>query len=77
MSTIAKREYFNVGVIDATLRVLLAIAAMTVVLTVNLDSVWRFILSVLSIPVVLFAVMRWDPIYKLIGVKTTKDKLEA
>jgi len=77
MTAIATSKYFNVGHIDAAARVLVAIVAMAAVLTANLNPVWTFVLSAFSVPTVLFAVMRWDPVYGLFGLRTTTDKLVA
>lgn len=77
METVVNHSYYNVGRIDAVIRLVLALVAIAVVLSVDLAPVWAFALSVFSIPTVLFAVMRWDPLYRLFGIRTTKDRLVA
>ena len=77
MSTIVLRPDRNIGRLDAVVRALVALVLIGIVLSLDLSPVASFILAVLSIPTMLFALMRWDPIYSLLGFATGKDKLHA
>jgi hypothetical protein len=62
---------------DAVIRVAVALLLISVVLTLDLDPIKSFSLIVLSIPTMLFALMRWDPLYTLFGFTSKKDQLKA
>ncbi len=67
----------NVGRIDALLRASLALALIWIVLSMDFGPVMNFVLTMLSIPTMLFAMLRWDPIYSLFGLRTGKYTLRA
>jgi len=77
MNATTINTYRNVGKFDAIVRVAVALALLGVVLSLDLGPVVSFALAVLSIPTMLFALTRWDPIYSLFGLSTGKDKLHA
>jgi len=77
MDTFAMSNYRNVGRIDAVIRIVVALSLLAVVISLDLSPVASFALAILSIPIMLFALTRWDPIYSLLGFGTNKDELEA
>lgn len=77
MNTNVTKPVGNIGKIDAVIRGVFALILIGIVLSLELGPVTRFALVVLSIPTMLFALTRWDPIYSLFGFSTGKDKLRA
>jgi len=77
MSTTTMNSYRNMGRIDAVIRGAIALTLIGIVVSLDLGPMTSFILAVLSIPTMLFALTRWDPIYSLFGLGTGKDKLRA
>lgn len=67
----------NVGMFDAAIRIAIAILLLGIVLALDLSPIQSFALVVLSIPTMLFAMMRWDPVYTALGYSSKKDELEA
>jgi len=77
MSTTTAKISRNVGMIDAVIRIAVALLLLGIVLNLDLGPIQTFSLVVLSIPTMLFALMRWDPLYMLFGISSKKDELEA
>lgn len=77
MNTKATGMFRNVGALDALIRAVTALVLIGVVLSLDLSPLTSFLLAALSIPTMLFALMRWDPIYSLSGIATARDRLEA
>lgn len=77
MNTKATGIIRNVGVLDALVRAVTALALIGIVISLDLSPLTSFLLAALSIPTMLFALMRWDPIYSLSGIATANDRLEA
>jgi len=73
MNTLALSNYRNVGRIDALVRAVIALTLLGIVISIDLDSVTSFVLAMLSIPTMLFALLRWDPIYSMFGLGTNKE----
>jgi hypothetical protein len=67
----------NVGKLDAVIRIAVALLLIGIVLNLDLDPIKSFSLIALSIPTMLFALMRWDPLYTLFGFNSKKDQLKA
>ena len=67
----------NVGMLDAFVRAVSALALISIVISLDLSPLTSFMLAALSIPTMMFALMRWDPIYSLSGIATASDRLEA
>lgn len=67
----------NIGLFDAVIRIAIAMLLLGVVLALDLSPIQSFALVVLSIPTMLFALMRWDPLYTLLGLSSKKDELKA
>lgn len=77
MSTTTLKSPVNIGRIDAVVRAVLALTLVGIVIALDLSPLTSFILAAFSIPTMLFALLRWDPIYSLLGFATGKDKLHA
>lgn len=77
MSTTTLKSPVNIGKTDALIRAILALLLVGIVIGLDLSPLTSFILAGLSIPTMLFALLRWDPIYSLFGFATGKDKLRA
>lgn len=77
MNTATIISFGNIGKIDAVMRGIAAATMLGIVLVFDLDSSVSSILTLLSIPTVLFALMRWDPLYSLLDVRTDGDILRA
>ena len=77
MNTTTAKISRNVGMIDAVIRIAVALLLLGVVLSLDLGPIQTFSLVVLSIPTMLFALMRWDPLYMLFGISSKKDVLKA
>lgn len=77
MNTTTAKISRNVGRLDAVIRVTVALLLLGVVLKLDLNPIQSFSLVVLSIPTMLFALMRWDPLYMLLGISSKKDELKA
>jgi hypothetical protein len=77
MNTTTAKISRNVGRLDAVIRVTVALLLLGVVLKLDLNPIQSFSLVVLSIPTMLFALMRWDPLYTLLGISSKKDELKA
>ena len=77
MSSTVITRFRNIGKFDAAVRAIAALVLIGIVLSLDLSPLASFALVVLSIPTMLFALMRWDPIYSLSGFATGKDTLKA
>jgi len=77
MNTATVKTFRNVGALDAVLRIAVAMLLLGVVLSLNLDPIQSFLLVALSIPTMLFALMRWDPLYSLSNLNTDGNSLRA
>jgi hypothetical protein len=77
MNTITANKSRNVGLLDAVIRIAVALLLLGVVLSLNLGPIQSFSLVVLSIPTMLFALMRWDPLYSLCNFDTDRNSLRA
>jgi hypothetical protein len=77
MNTTTAKISRNVGRLDAVIRITVALLLLGVVLKLDLNPIQSFSLVVLSIPTMLFALMRWDPLYTLLGISSKKDELKA
>lgn len=77
MSTSTLKSPVNIGKIDALVRAVIAMTLVAIVLTLDLSPLTSFILAAFSIPTMLFALLRWDPIYSLLGFATGKDRFQA
>lgn len=77
MNTATVNTFRNVGMLDAVLRVTVAILLLGVVLSLDLAPIQSFLLVALSIPTMLFALMRWDPLYSLSNLNTDGNTLRA
>jgi len=77
MNTITAKNSGNVGKLDAAIRIAVALLLLGVVLSLDLGPIQSFALVVLSIPTMLFALMRWDPLYSLCNFNTEDDTLRA
>ena len=77
MNTTTAKISRNVGRLDAVIRVTVALLLLGVVLKLDLNPIQSFSLVVLSIPTMLFALMRWDALYMLLGISSKKDELKA
>ena len=77
MNTTTVSAARNVGKLDAAIRISAALLLIGTVLSLDLDPIKSFSLIVLSIPTMLFALMRWDPLYTLFGFNSKKDQLKA
>ena len=77
MNTTSAKLARNVGLTDAVIRIAIALLLLGIVLNLDLGPIQTFSLVVLSIPTMLFALMRWDPLYRLFGISSKKDELKA
>ena len=77
MNTATVNTFRNVGMVDAVLRITVAILLLGVVLSLDLSPIQSFLLVALSIPTMLFALMRWDPLYSLSKLNTDGNTLRA
>jgi len=77
MNTATIISFGNIGKIDAVLRGIAALTMLGIVLVFDLDSSVSLILALLSIPTVLFALMRWEPHDGLRGSSTDDNILRA
>ena len=77
MNTATIISFGNIGKIDAVIRGIAALIMPGIVLTFDLDSFVSSILALLSIPTMLFALMRWDPLYSLCDINTDGNVLRA
>jgi len=77
MNTATNESFENIGAVDTIVRVLIALVMLGLVLSLDLGPVLNITLVLLSVPTMLFALMRWDPIYNLLGFSSKKDKLVA
>jgi len=77
MNTATNDSFENIGTVDIIIRMLTALAMLGLVLSLDLGPALNIALVLLSVPTMLFALMRWDPIYKLLGFDSKKDKLIA
>jgi hypothetical protein len=77
MNTATIISFGNIGKIDAVIRGIAAMTMIGIVLAFDLDSSVSSILAFLSIPTMLFALMRWDPLYRLCDFSTDGDILRA
>lgn len=77
MSTTIIRTFHNIGRIDAAIRSSIALALLGLVLSRDLSPASSFALVALSIPTMLLALLRWDPLYSLLGFSTSKDRFHA
>lgn len=77
MSTKVTNTFTNVGLLDAVIRAVSALALVGIVISLDLSPLASFLLAALSIPTMMFALMRWDPIYSLSGIATASDRLKA
>ena len=77
MNTTTAKISRNVGKIDAVIRIAAALLLLGIVLNLDLGPIQSFSLVVLSIPTMLFALMRWDPLYTLLGFSSKKDEFKA
>jgi len=50
---------------------------LAIVISADLNSTSQFLLTMVSVPTTLFALIRWDPIYHLLGLRTAKYTLPA
>ncbi|RMH15879.1 MAG: DUF2892 domain-containing protein [Gammaproteobacteria bacterium] len=64
----------NIGGLDALLRLVIGLMLILTVLLVDLDNTTMFLLAVLSVPTVFFAIMRWDPLYRLFNISTVSKR---
>ena len=67
----------NIGYMDATLRMLVGIALIAPALMQVPHSTWGFVgvSALLSIYPFVTAICRWDPMYQLFDVRSTKETL--
>jgi hypothetical protein len=77
MNTTTAKIERNVGKLDAVIRIAAALLLLGIVLSLDLNPIQSFSLVVLSIPTMLFALMRWDPLYMLFGFNSKKDQFKA
>ena len=77
MNTATVNTYRNVGALDAVLRIAVALLLLGTVLSLNLEPIASFLLVALSIPTMMFALMRWDPLYSLSHFNTDGNTLRA
>ena len=77
MNTTTVKISGNVGKLDAVIRIAVALLLLGVVLSLDLGPIQSFALVVLSIPTMMFALMRWDPLYSLCNFDTDSDTLRA
>ena len=77
MNTATNESFENIGAVDTIVRVLIALVMLGLVLSLDLGPVLNITLVLLSVPTMMFALMRWDPIYNLLGFSSKKDKLVA
>jgi len=77
MSTTALNSFRNIGNIDAIIRALISIAMIATVLLLNLNSAVSAAIALISIPTMIFAILRWDPIYSACHFSTDSNKLRA
>jgi hypothetical protein len=63
MNTAIMISFGNIEKIDAVTSGIAALLMLGIVLTCDLDSTISSILVLLSIPTMLFALMRWNPVY--------------
>ncbi len=77
MNTIVQKPFENVGIIDAVVRAVLALTLIGIVIGADLTPAQSFPLIALSIPTMLFALIRWDPIYSLFNKGEKKESFKA
>jgi hypothetical protein len=77
MNTATTVSFGNIGRIDAVIRGVAALLMLGIVLTFDLGPAVNALLVLLSIPTMLFALMRWDPVYSLCDFETSDDRLRA
>jgi hypothetical protein len=77
MNTATTVSFGNIGKVDAVIRGIAALLMLAVVLTVDLGPAVNALLVLLSIPTMLFALMRWDPVYSLCDFETGGNTLRA
>ncbi len=77
MNMTAARQINNIGRIDALLRFTLGMLMLAAVISLDLGSTTQFLLTMVSVPTTLFALLRWDPIYHLLGLRTGEYTLPA
>lgn len=67
----------NIGYIDASLRVALGVGALSPALMQVPHNGWNFVAisALLSIYPLLTAVYRWDPLYQLFDIRSTKESI--
>lgn len=63
----------NMGVIDRIIRVSLAVLIAILYFTDVISGTWAIILGVLSIVFLLTSLVSFCPLYKLLGVSTSKE----
>jgi len=69
----------NVGYIDATIRLLVGVSALLPIFLQIPQNAWDYatILALLSIYPLSTAICRWDPVYELSNIRSTKDAVSA
>lgn len=77
MNTATTSSFDNIGKVDAVIRGVAALLMLSLVLAVDLGPAVNSLLVLLSIPTMLFALMRWDPIYSLCDFETSGNTLRA